>query len=198
MGFADSVNRLVKVIADRCGLFDAVREHHHGENAYRCLRITPLHHGRAVGQFYLMNAFSRASIIGEANFSRPRRQPSRRNIIQAWPMKHFVLPSTAQLHCLHRSWRGRRERRYPSGGGRQHPEHRKRLIGVRAQERRHYHRELGKIVWDYCGMYFWRRRAGEGAHLVGTGSGRMCVTEAPRGEINQELERPAPGRLRRS
>ena len=57
----------------------------------------------------------------------------------------------------------------------------------------HFHRELGKIIWDYCGMDRTAERPREGARRrsrrCARSSRRTCASPAPTTSVNQTLEK---------
>ncbi len=204
LDFADSINRLgQKVIADRYGnLFD-MYENITGENAYQVpMRIYPAPHYTMGGlwvDYYLMSNIPGLFVIGEANFSdHGANRLGASALMQGLADGYFVLPSTlpnyiasSKLEKVDENSDAVKEAVANVSGITQ------RLMSVKGTKSvDHYHRELGKIVWDYCGM----SRTAEGLEKALTlipeleadfwENVRVTGTE---GEINQELEKA--GRL---
>ena len=204
LDFADSINRLgQKVIADRYGnLFD-MYENITGENAYQVpMRIYPAPHYTMGGlwvDYYLMSNIPGLFVIGEANFSdHGANRLGASALMQGLADGYFVLPSTlpnyiasTKLEKVDENADAVKEAVANVQGIT------KRLMSVKGTKSvDHYHRELGKIVWDYCGM----SRTAEGLEKALTlipeleadfwENVRVTGTE---GEINQELEKA--GRL---
>ena len=143
-----------------------VRAHHRREplqGADAHLPGHPLHDGRAVGRLQPHDHRARALRHRRGQLRRPGRQPPRRLGAHAGPGRRLL---RAALH----------DRRLPLGparpAGRCRPTTRSsrrprppltadidRWLSVGGTKSvDHYHRELGKIMWDYCGMA--RDRAG--------------------------------------
>jgi succinate dehydrogenase / fumarate reductase flavoprotein subunit len=161
LDFADAIGRLGKdVIAERYGnLFD-MYERITGENPYAVpMRIYPASHYTMGGlwvDYELMTTIPGLYSAGEANFSdHGANRLGASALMQGLADGYFVLPNTISAYLapmLNKPIPGTdhpefaaaeaaaRERfgRYLSVGGTRSPDH--------------FHRELGKIIWDYCGM----------------------------------------------
>ena len=160
LDFADSIGRLgEKVIRDRYGnLFD-MYDNITGENAYKTpMRIYPAPHYTMGGlwvDYYLMSNIPGLFVIGEANFSdHGANRLGASALMQGLADGYFVLPSTlpnylasTKLEKVDASGDAVKEAVANVTGITQ------RLMNTKGTKSvDHYHRELGKIVWDYCGM----------------------------------------------
>ena len=161
LDFRDAIQRLGEdVIKERYGnLFD-MYERITGEDPYKVpdahLSGDPLHDGRPVGGLQPDVHDSRAVRDRRGQLLRPRRQPPGRQRADAGPGRRLLRPAEH-----HRRLPGARPSSRRSTAT--HPAVReaesqvdcvtKRLLeikGTRSVDS--YHRELGKIMWDYCGM----------------------------------------------
>ena len=138
-----------------------VRAHHRREpvqGADAHLPGHPLHDGRAVGRLRPDDHHPRPVRHRRGQLLRPRRQPPGRLGAHAGPGRRLL---RAPLH--HRQLPGRPARHAsrcrtdaPGVHRRPRPSVRDdidRWLSVRGTKSvDHYHRELGKIMWDYCGM----------------------------------------------
>jgi succinate dehydrogenase / fumarate reductase flavoprotein subunit len=160
LDFADSINRLgEKVIRDRYGnLFD-MYDNITGENAYKTpMRIYPAPHYTMGGlwvDYYLMSNIPGLFVIGEANFSdHGANRLGASALMQGLADGYFVLPSTlpnylasTKLEKVDESADAVKEAVANVQGITQ------RLMSTKGTKSvDHYHRELGKIIWDYSGM----------------------------------------------
>jgi succinate dehydrogenase / fumarate reductase flavoprotein subunit len=160
LDFADSINRLgEKVIRERYGnLFD-MYDNITGENAYKTpMRIYPAPHYTMGGlwvDYYLMSNIPGLFVIGEANFSdHGANRLGASALMQGLADGYFVLPSTlphyiasTKLEKVDENTDAVKEAVANVTGITQ------RLMNTKGTKSvDHYHRELGKIVWDYCGM----------------------------------------------
>ena len=161
LDFADAIKRLGEnVIRERYGnLFD-MYEKITGENAYQVpMRIYPggaLHHGRLVGGLQPDEHPARAVRPRRGELLRPRRQPPGRQRADAGPGRRLLRPalhhrrlprdrpsSPSPPPAMPSSRRPRRTSR-PSPAG---------CWPSRASARpTSLHRELGKLLWENCGM----------------------------------------------
>ena len=132
-----------------------------GENPYQVpMRIYPavaLHDGRAVGGLQPDEHDPRAVRARRGELLRPRRQPPRRERADAGAGRRLLHPP---LH--HRRLPGRDAS--SAGVDADHPEFKRVGGGGRGARRSgcsaikgkrtvdSFHRELGKLMWDYCGM----------------------------------------------
>ncbi|MDQ2658919.1 MAG: FAD-binding protein, partial [Verrucomicrobiota bacterium] len=160
LDFADAIARLGEdTIRERYGnLFD-IYEKITGEDAYkRPMRIYPAVHYTMGGlwvDYNLMSNVPGLHVIGEANFSdHGANRLGASALMQGLADGYFVLPYTLPTYLAGQI--GKR----PSTD---HPEFRKAETEVRARIKRmieingtrtvdSFHRELGLLLWDKCGM----------------------------------------------
>ncbi len=158
LDFADSIKRLgVETIRERYGnLFDIYAPS-------RARMPTPpdadfpggaLHDGRALGGLLPDEQRARPARPGRGQLLRPRREPARRERAHAGLADgYFVLPYTLPTYLAGRS-RGRsrytpRLRARRSGSA----DKIKQASSIKGKRRsRVFHRELGLLMWDKCGM----------------------------------------------
>ena len=160
LDFADAISRLgEKMIRERYGnLFD-IYEKITGENAYQQpMRIYPAVHYTMGGlwvDYNLMSNVPGLHVIGEANFSdHGANRLGASALMQGLADGYFVLPYTLPIYLAGQI--GKR----PAPD---HEEFRKAEADVRARVKRlleingtrsfdSFHRELGLLLWDKCGM----------------------------------------------
>ena len=203
LDFADAIQRLGEAkIAERYGnLFD-MYQRITDENPYQVpMRIYPAVHYTMGGlwvDYNLMSTHPRAARARRGELLRPRRQPARRERPDAGPGRRLL------RHPAHAS-----ATTSPSAKlapvGTDHPEFRRveargdgrgssALLGSRRDSAPcdSFHRELGKIMWDKCGMARDRSRAEGGARSAfprcARSSGATCRCPARGAALNQSLE----------
>jgi succinate dehydrogenase / fumarate reductase flavoprotein subunit len=160
LDFTDATKRLgAKAIKERYGnLFD-MYERITGENPYQVpMRIYPAPHYAMGGlwvDYDLMSNLPGLFVIGEANFSdHGANRLGASALMQGLADGYFVLPYTIGHHFA-------QMKRDPVTTD--HPEFKQAEDAVRQQNEKllsirgkrtaqSFHRELGKIVWDHCGM----------------------------------------------
>jgi succinate dehydrogenase / fumarate reductase flavoprotein subunit len=160
LDFADAIDRLgMHVIRERYGnLFD-MYERITGENPYKVpMRIYPAIHYTMGGlwvDYYLMSTIPGLFVTGEANFSdHGANRLGASALMQGLSDGYFIVPYTMGDYIA----QGGLEKVDTS-----HPEFRraeacvnemvKRLLSINGRRTvDSFHRELGKIAWDYCGM----------------------------------------------
>ena len=160
LDFADAIKRLgQKVVADRYGnLFD-MYERIAGENPYETpMRIYPAVHYTMGGlwvDYNLMSTIPGLHVIGEANFSdHGANRLGASALMQGLADGYFILPYTIGDYLA--------TAKQPAVTT-DHPEFKKSIADVEAQTRRllaingkhtvdDFHRELGLVLWDHCGM----------------------------------------------
>ena len=160
LDFADAITRLGDpVIRERYGnLFD-MYERITGENPYRVpMRIYPAIHYTMGGlwvDYHLMSTIPGLFVIGEANFSdHGANRLGASALMQGLADGYFIVPYTVADYLA----QSRLEKVGPD-----HPAVRDAEAGVQKQTRRllaingsrtvdSLHRELGRLMWDYCGM----------------------------------------------
>ena len=160
LDFADAIKRLGEpTIRERYGnLFD-IYQQITNENAYEMpMRIYPAVHYTMGGlwvDYNLMSNIPGLFVLGEANFSdHGANRLGASALMQGLADGYFVLPYTIGNYLA------------PQIGKRpttDHPQFKQTEAAVRATTQRllgikgrrsvdHFHRELGRIMWDYCGM----------------------------------------------
>ncbi len=162
LDFADAIERFGdETIKARYGnLFD-MYERITGEDPYSTpMRIYPATHYTMGGlwvDYDLQTTIPGLFALGEANFSRPRRQPPRRLGAHAGTRRRLLRrprpPSPATWPaCSAPDDAPPTTRRSPPCEA-EVTDRVDQLLAVKGTHSvDHYHRELGKIVWDYCGM----------------------------------------------
>src|ERR1700734_3224837 len=160
LDFADAITRLgVDVVKDRYGnLFD-MYEHLTGEDPYKVpMRIYPAIHYTMGGlwvDYNLQSTIPGLFVIGEANFSdHGANRLGASALMQGLSDGYFILPYTVGDYIaktkLERVDAGAAEFRSAEACV---AELTKKLLGIRGHHTVDaFHRQLGKIVWDYCGM----------------------------------------------
>ncbi len=160
LDFAESINRLgIEIIRDRYGnLFD-MYENITGENPYEVpMRIYPAVHYTMGGlwvDYNLMSTVPGLFVIGEANFSdHGANRLGASALMQGLSDGYFILPYTignylaqTKLEAVTTSHDAVKE------VAAQVEDRIKRLLNAKGNRTvDSFHRELGRIVWDYCGM----------------------------------------------
>jgi succinate dehydrogenase / fumarate reductase flavoprotein subunit len=160
LDFSDAIKRLgKKTIEERYGNLFEMYERITGENPYEVpMRIYPAIHYTMGGlwvDYQLMSTIPGLFVIGEANFSdHGANRLGASALMQGLSDGYFVLPYTIGNYLASTKL----EKLSPSA-----PEFREAENGVTEMTRRllaikgkrtvsSFHRELGKLVWDYCGM----------------------------------------------
>ncbi len=167
LDFAESINRLGEdKIRERYGNLFAMYHEITAEDAYKApMRIYPAVHYTMGGlwvDYNLMSNLPGLFVLGEANFSdHGANRLGASALMQGLSDGYFVLPATISNYLAGQAPAKRppvsqaafadaegdvqkRIQRYIGGKGKRTP--------------KSFHRELGKIMWDYCGMA--RNRAG--------------------------------------
>ena len=160
LDFADSIKRLgVNVVRERYGnLFD-MYEKITGENAYEVpMRIYPAVHytmGGSWVDYNLMSNLPGLFVVGEANFSdHGANRLGASALMQGLADGYFVLPYTIGNYFASSK---------PAKASTSHPEFKKaeenirqftnRLLSIKGKRTpTSLHRELGKLLWEKCGM----------------------------------------------
>lgn len=160
LDFSDAINRLGKnVIAERYGnLFD-MYQRITGEDPYAVpMRIYPASHYTMGGlwvDYNLESTIPGLFVLGEANFSdHGANRLGASALMQGLADGYFVAPYTLGNHFATKG---------NSGVDTSHPEfkkveeqvteHMNKLLSINGKRSADsFHRELGKIMWDYCGM----------------------------------------------
>ena len=160
LDFAESINRLGRnTIVERYGnLFD-MYDRITGEDPYKVpMRIYPAIHYTMGGlwvDYHLMSTIPGLFVLGEANFSdHGANRLGASALMQGLSDGYFVIPYTigdylaaTKLEKLDRSRPEVMEAEHNVNAITD------RLLAVKGKRTvANFHRELGKIVWDYCGM----------------------------------------------
>jgi succinate dehydrogenase / fumarate reductase flavoprotein subunit len=199
LDFADSIKRLsLKVVRERYGnLFD-MYEKITGENAYELpMRIYPAVHytmGGSWVDYNLMSNLPGLFVLGEANFSdHGANRLGASALMQGLADGYFVLPYTIGHYFAATK---------PAKAATSHPEFKKaeenirlftnRLLSIKGKRTpTSLHRELGKLLWEKCGMA--RNEAGLKEALKRIPELRQefwknVNVTGENGELNQSLE----------
>jgi succinate dehydrogenase / fumarate reductase flavoprotein subunit len=170
LDFRDAIERLGRhVIRERYGNLFEMYERITGEDPYQApMRIYPAMHYTMGGlwvDYNLMSTIPGLYVVGEANFSdHGANRLGASALMQGLADGYFVLPNTIGDYLA--------STRFEKVDG-SHPAVREAETGVSGLTRRlleiqgtrsvdSYHRELGKLMWDYCGM----SRTAEGLKLA--------------------------------
>jgi succinate dehydrogenase / fumarate reductase flavoprotein subunit len=160
LDFADAISRLgMQTIRERYGNLFEMYQRITDENPYEApMRIYPAVHYTMGGlwvDYNLMSTIPGLHVIGEANFSdHGANRLGASALMQGLADGYFVLPATIGDYLA--------SSKLPKVST-DHPECRRVEADVAAYTRRlldikgkrtvdSFHRELGKIMWDYCGM----------------------------------------------
>jgi succinate dehydrogenase / fumarate reductase flavoprotein subunit len=161
LDFSDAINRLGKdVVQERYGNLFEMYERIAGENPYDVpMRIYPASHYTMGGlwvDYELMTTVPGLYAAGEANFSdHGANRLGASALMQGLADGYFVLPYTIGNYLAPMLNK-------PTPGV-DHPEFKAAEAGAKARYQQYldikgtrspdwFHRELGKIIWDYCGM----------------------------------------------
>ncbi len=160
LDFAESIKRLGEsTIRERYGnLFD-IYQQITNENAYKQpMRIYPAVHYTMGGlwvDYNLMSNIPGLFVLGEANFSdHGANRLGASALMQGLADGYFVVPYTIGNYLApqigKRPTTDRPEFKQTEDAVR---ERTKRFLGIKGKRSvDHFHRELGRIMWDYCGM----------------------------------------------
>jgi succinate dehydrogenase / fumarate reductase flavoprotein subunit len=160
LDFADAIQRLgINVIRDRYGnLFD-MYENITGEDAYKApMRIYPALHYTMGGlwvDYNLMSTIPGLFVIGEANFSdHGANRLGASALMQGLADGYFILPNTIGNYLAQGNL-DKIDTSHPSFTEveREVKERINRLLNIRGKRTvDSFHRELGQVLWEYCGM----------------------------------------------
>jgi succinate dehydrogenase flavoprotein subunit len=200
LDFADAISRLgEKTIRDRYGNLFEMYQRITDENPYQLpMRIYPAVHYTMGGlwvDYNLMSTLPGLHVIGEANFSdHGANRLGASALMQGLADGYFILPATIADYLasakLDKVAADHPECRKAEAGIAQYT---RRLLGVKGKRTvDSFHRELGRLMWDHCGM----ARSAEGL--------KQALEQIPRlreefwrnvnvpgsdAELNQALER---------
>jgi succinate dehydrogenase / fumarate reductase, flavoprotein subunit len=161
LDFSEATARLGRdVIAEKYGNLFEMYERITGENPYDVpMRIYPAPHYTMGGlwvDYDLMTTIPGLFAIGEANFSdHGANRLGASALMQGLSDGYFVLPATIGNYLAPMLGKAKVDTSAPefAESERAVKEQNDRFLrtnGTRSVD--HYHRELGRIVWDYCGM----------------------------------------------
>jgi succinate dehydrogenase / fumarate reductase flavoprotein subunit len=160
LDFAEAIQRLGRqAIHERYGTLCDMYERITGENPYQSpMRIYPAIHYTMGGlwvDYRLMSTIPGLFVIGEANFSdHGANRLGASALMQGLSDGYFVLPYTIGDYLanarLGKADASHAEARAAEAGAAALT---RRLLSIQGKRSvTSFHRELGKIVWDYCGM----------------------------------------------
>jgi succinate dehydrogenase / fumarate reductase flavoprotein subunit len=160
LDFSDAIKRLSEAkVAEKYGNLFEMYERITGENPYKVpMRIYPAIHYTMGGlwvDYNLQSTIPGLHVIGEANFSdHGANRLGASALMQGLADGYFILPYTIGHYLASNK---------PAKVTTDHPEFKKAEADVAARNQRFlnikgkrtvdsFHRELGKIMWEYCGM----------------------------------------------
>ncbi len=160
LDFSDSIKRLSEAkVAEKYGNLFEMYERITGENPYKVpMRIYPAIHYTMGGlwvDYNLQATIPGLHVIGEANFSdHGANRLGASALMQGLADGYFILPYTIGHYLASNK---------PGKVSTDHPEFKKaeaevvarnqRLLGMKGKRTvDSFHKELGKIMWEYCGM----------------------------------------------
>jgi succinate dehydrogenase / fumarate reductase flavoprotein subunit len=170
LDFADAIKRLGrKTIEERYGNLFEMYNRITGEDPYRVpMRIYPAIHYTMGGlwvDYHLMSTIPGLFVLGEANFSdHGANRLGASALMQGLSDGYFIVPYTIGDY-LATSKLEKIDRTRPEVLEAEHNVHAitDRLLAIKGKRTvANFHRELGKIVWDYCGM----SRTAEGLQMA--------------------------------
>ncbi len=167
LDFSEAIQRLgLEVVKERYGnLFDIYREITN-ENAYETpMRIFPAAHYAMGGlwvDYNLMSTLPGLFVLGEANFSdHGANRLGASALMQGLADGYFIIPFTISdyLAGVKLGSRPGPDRPEFQAAEQEVRDRVRRLLGIRGKRNvSEFHRRLGRILWDHCGMA--RNRAG--------------------------------------
>jgi succinate dehydrogenase / fumarate reductase flavoprotein subunit len=160
LDFAESINRLGRhTIEERYGNLFEIYERITGDDPYKLpMRIYPAVHYTMGGlwvDYNLQSTIPGCFVLGEANFSdHGANRLGASALMQGLADGYFVIPYTMGNYLAQVK---------PGGVDETHPEFRAAKAAVEARTKNFlnikgkktvddFHRELGKVMWEYCGM----------------------------------------------
>jgi succinate dehydrogenase / fumarate reductase flavoprotein subunit len=170
LDFADAIQRLGrKTIEERYGNLFEMYQNITGENAYeRPMRIYPAVHYTMGGlwvDYNLMSNIPGLHVLGEANFSdHGANRLGASALMQGLADGYFVIPSTLGNYMTTQFGK-KVDPKHPAFAQalEETKAHVQRLLDIKGNRTvDSFHRELGLIMWDYCGM----ARSAEGLTLA--------------------------------
>ncbi len=161
LDFADAINRLGEpVIRERYGNLFEIYEKITGENGYeRPMRIFPAVHYTMGGlwvDYNLMSNVPGLHVIGEANFSdHGANRLGASALMQGLADGYFVLPYTIGVYLSSDAGKKLPPADHPEvlGAKAEASTRLKKLLSIKGKRTpSSFHRELGLLMWDKCGM----------------------------------------------
>jgi succinate dehydrogenase / fumarate reductase, flavoprotein subunit len=160
LDFADAIKRLGEpTIQERYGNLFEIYQQITNENAYRQpMRIYPAVHYTMGGlwvDYNLMSNIPGLFVLGEANFSdHGANRLGASALMQGLADGYFVIPYTIGNYLAPEiGKRPATDRPEFQQAEELVKERTKRFLGIKGKRTvDHFHRELGRIMWDYCGM----------------------------------------------
>lgn len=161
LDFAESIKRLgLPVIEERYGNLFEMYENITGENAYeRPMRIYPAVHYTMGGlwvDYNLMSNIPGLHVLGEANFSdHGANRLGASALMQGLADGYFVIPYTLGAYLSTQFGKKRPETSDPAFQDtvKETRQHVQRMLDVKGKRSvDSFHRELGLLIWDKCGM----------------------------------------------
>ena len=162
LDFKSAIERLGReTIEQRYGNLFEMYANITGEDPYKVpMRIYPAVHYAMGGlwvDYNLMSNLPGLFVIGEANFSRPRREPARRERAHAGPCPTATSSSPPRCRTTSPGMLGTPA---PDANSAEFKEVEadvqdrvSRLLSINGKQTvDSFHRRLGKVLWDYCGM----------------------------------------------
>jgi succinate dehydrogenase / fumarate reductase flavoprotein subunit len=200
LDFTDAIGRLGEdVIRERYGNLFEMYEKITGENAYRTpMRIYPAPHYAMGGlwvDYNLMSNIPGLFVLGEANFSdHGANRLGASALMQGLADGYFIIPYTIADYLArispgtadvsHESFLKARE----DAIGRTH-----KLLSIQGKKTVHeFHRELGHIMWEYCGMSRNEKGLRKALELIPALRGEFWQNVSVLGgaeDLNQSLEK---------
>ena len=159
LDFTDAIHRLGEnTIRDRYGNLFEMYQRITDENPYKVpMRIYPAIHYTMGGlwvDYNLMSTIPGLFVIGEANFSdHGANRLGASALMQGLSDGYFMVPYTVGNYLATNKFRPCRHCAGSEAGGGVREADDERLLSIKGKRTvDSFHRELGKIVWDYCGM----------------------------------------------
>lgn len=160
LDFSDAINRLgVQTIAERYGNLFEIYERITGEDPYKVpMRIYPAVHYTMGGlwvDYNLQSTIPGLFVVGEANFSdHGANRLGASALMQGLSDGYFVIPYTLGNY-LGSNKLEKVDENHPEAQSvlKQTQDLTKKLLSIQGNRTvTSFHRELGKIMWEYCGM----------------------------------------------
>lgn len=160
LDFRDSIQRLgAQAISERYGNLFEIYERITGENPYKVpMRIFPAVHYTMGGlwvDYHLMSTIPGLFVLGEANFSdHGANRLGASALMQGLADGYFVAPYTITNYLADTKLENVTADHVEAKGALENAEKiTNRLLNIKGKKTvTQFHRELGKVLWDYCGM----------------------------------------------